>query len=322
MSSKVKKLLRGDNACFIVGLIFIVLILLCGLWAYNISKIDKNNPKYLYDISSIDEYVYINGNDYPLKFASDDTYYYTFVPYFFTKDGKSYYDAYIAAFTKDEYDRVVNAYENASDDDSIITEGVSYVGMSKSIPEEVRKLAIESYPEIFENDINESEFDEFFGNFYILVNADPIDYTGPIMVSIMLLIFGSYFMYRGIKSKIKTKNVMNSDLYIRSIDEIESPEFETNKAILTKNYLVYAESGLNIIPYTDITWIYPHVFRYNGVPNHSVAYYIKGSKKMHLISYGLKESTVNEVLYFIKDKNKDVLFGYTDENKKLYKEMI
>ena len=235
---------------------------------------------------------------------------------------KAYYDAYIAAFTKDEYDRVVNAYENASDDDSIITEGVSYVGMSKSIPEEVRKLAIESYPEIFENDINESEFDEFFGNFYILVNADPIDYTGPIMVSIMLLIFGSYFMYRGIKSKIKTKNVMNSDLYIRSIDEIESPEFETNKAILTKNYLVYAESGLNIIPYTDITWIYPHVFRYNGVPNHSVAYYIKGSKKMHLISYGLKESTVNEVLYFIKDKNKDVLFGYTDENKKLYKEMI
>ena len=148
------------------------------------------------------------------------------------------------------------------------------------------------------------------------------DYSSPIVVAMMLVIFGGYFIIRGIKSKVVTKNTVNSEEFVKAMEEVNSPEWETKKAISTKNYIVYADGGLKIIDYKDVLWVYRHTYRYNGVPNHSLAYYVKGSKKMHLISYGFSEKTVDEMVVYIGKKNPKVLVGYTNENKELFKERV
>ena len=323
MDSRIKKITRGDNICFIVAVIFIVLIALCGLWAYDISKTDIDKPKHLFDIDNVDEYVYINNNDYIWKFATDDAYKYVFIPYYFEHEGETYREVAIAAFEFEQYDKLEKIYEELDENDEFFDEGISYTGMSKIIPEDLKKLAYDAYKEEFpETKVTLDNFEDYFGNYYIVVDASPYDYSGPIVMAIVLLIIGSYFIYRGFKAKKVTKDTLNSDEYIKALEELENPEWETKRAVLTKNYIIYADCGLKIVDYKDITWVYRHTYTYNGVPNHSLAYYVRGSKKMHLISYGFKESTVNEMVNYIGNKNSNILVGYTNENKKLFKEIV
>lgn len=323
MNDKIKKLTKGDNICFIVGIIFIVLIALCGLWAYDISKTDIDNPKHLFDIDMSDEYVYINNNDYLWRFAKDDTYKYVLVPYYFEHEGETYREMAIAAFTESDYEKIEKIYEDAEDDDEIFDKGVYYTGVSKMITSDLKELALEVYQEEYpDTKVTYDNFSDYFGDYYIVVNANPYDYSAPICIAIVLVIIGSYFIYRGFKSKKVTKEVLNSDEYLKALEELDNPEWETKKAILTKNYIIYADSGLKIINYKDIVWVYRHTFTYNGVPNHSLAYYVRGDKKMHLISYGFKESTVNEMVNYVGSKGTNILVGYTDENKKLFKEIV
>ena len=77
--------------------------------------------------------------------------------------------------------------------------------------------------------------------------------------------------------------------------------------------------GFNIISYSDVSWVYRHTVRYNGVPNHAVAYFLLGGKRANMIGCGFNQKVADNLVEHIAKKNSNILVGYTSENRKAHK---
>ena len=309
MNEKLNKMIKKDKILLIVGIGFLIALLACIYWAYDITK--KDVPQIM-EVDKVDEGAYLNTVIVPYGFAvnQDETSWLAIV-----MDENNY--LYIVQLSESQYDVIENYFD--SDEEKVYR----IEGTTKEIDSSIASLAMDAYNEGAEDDdlITEDNFNEYFGYFYLQI-GDAKDISLPVVLGTISLILSLSFGIVGLKAMNKTKKTVESEEYQKAIEEINNPEYENKNAILTKNYIIYSGSGLNIVDYKDVTWVYRHTFRYNGVPNHSLAYYIRGSKKMHLIAFGLSQKSVDEMVEYIGKKNKDVLVGYTKENISKHKEMI
>ena len=115
-------------------------------------------------------------------------------------------------------------------------------------------------------------------------------------------------------------------MIIKKIDlkyELEkntSKYFEKERIYLTDNYIV---SNLNNIlrvnRYEDFIWIYiSKLQQYGSTANIFVRVKTK-NKKQYDIASSLDENKLNEIIDLIKQKNTNILVGFTTENRKEYK---
>ncbi len=96
------------------------------------------------------------------------------------------------------------------------------------------------------------------------------------------------------------------------------------KVYLTKDYIINFAKGLEIIDYNDISWIYPYEFRQNGALTQKSIYVITNNSKTHIIaSVNVSKKMLayfDEIYNSLLLKVPDALHGYTDENRKIFKE--
>ena len=92
---------------------------------------------------------------------------------------------------------------------------------------------------------------------------------------------------------------------------------------MTDKYLVTCFTGLNVINYEDILWLYYQDVSYNYVPVGKYLVAATVNKKRIRIAYSYKNAELLvEIMNKIQEKNNQIMLGFTKENQKKYKELI
>ena len=219
------------------------------------------------------------------------------------------------------------------DVDSINENHVTVKGMTKKIPSDIKKLALEAYNEAVdkENEITSSEFGDYFGLIYL-------DETETDYMQVILLLVGVIGWFAGLAGTIsQIIVVVRLNKTIKKFDEKEwetiNKEMESDDAFyyknaklaLTKNYIIDFAGGFKPIKYRDILWMYKYEYRYNGVKTQVSIILYTEDKKRHVVAalpgYTKKSKEVNkEIMETIMQKNEKMLVGYTKENRNRMKE--
>ncbi len=322
-SKQIKEIVQKSKQNLIIwGVVAICAIVICALSFY---MKDFRKSTSLHDVIAAgekteDKLVHVEVTEKPYGFAyypGDNT-----GKFYFLWDEQY---IYVAFLSESEFNKL--------NVDDIKENHITVKGVTKTIPSDIKKLAIEAYNENVEKEyrITSSTFADYFGLVYL-------DQTGADFVSVMLLVVGAitYFvafcmfianLIGRFKFKKHIKNISDEDWEIlnKELDEEETFYYKSAKLALTKNYVIDFSKGLKAIKYKDILWMYKYEYRYNGVNTQLSIIIFTSDKKRHMIAslvgYTKKSKEINkEIMEAIMDKNKKMLVGYTKENRQQMKE--
>lgn len=300
---KIQKITKKDSLMFIFGVIFIGICALFIFLGINEEKeTDYTNLTHFFDVDKEGVLVYVGATVTPYAVAENESGTEIFAIVSDEKD--------ILYLIKGKVTTLQNLYEDAVGSDVVILKGMSY-----KTEDNIIDFTIEGYNEYAaEEIIDKDNYANYFGEYYLDLDAVPNTMGFYYFMAFIFLPLGLIFIIISFICKKRTQMVMNSDIYPKVSMEAENPELETKDVIFTKNYIVYNQLGLRIVNYNDITWVYRHTLNYNGIPMHSLAFYVKDDKKVKMISLGGKEVIVDEMINYVKERNPSVLVGYTKEN--------
>lgn len=243
---------------------------------------------------------------------------------------------YVINLDKEElkkFNEIVD-YTYNSDENAKIPEKMSIAGMPELISEDLMKMTVQKYREVFENDeYSDEEIIDIIGKYYLNTKTTPNTkqylYLGigsvfivagiiALIVRIILLII-SKLSLRKLEKQFKLEN-----LYIQ-MDSGSAKYYKRQKLMLTKNYLINFYPKIDIIKYEDISWVYVRKNRRRLILHldDSIVVYNK-SKKKYIIattdSYGRKnKESFEEVLEGLCTQAPKALVGFTRENKEAFR---
>lgn len=250
----------------ITVLVFIMLLLLLFI----IYKENENKEaKTLYKVYKENMYCKTELQLVSDSFAIDDM-----KKYYFAMDTKDY--IHIVALDKDEQYKLQSLidYTYSEDENAKQPEPIEIKGVTKTIEYDLKEIAIESYAEIFgENIIDKNNFEDYVSGVYLDTTVDSI-FTQDVFNYIFLItIFESFFLRYYIKLFFVTKRTLKKcdlkgiveDVYSQ-LEEVDTLEFNKDTLFLTRDYIVDITGGLKILRYDEINSIRPFRYVLNGVP--------------------------------------------------------
>ena len=328
MNSNASKFLRqkGLKNFLIVSIIMIitgVILLIIG-----IRIVDDNKNVAAKDYRTLinskndnsGEYVKINISFLPYLFAEETNNYGNIKYYIVVDDDFNYYITRLNDTTLEKLEKLYNNNEKIS---------YELKGYLFSQNKEVKSLAIKTFKEIFLNDkINENNANEYIGKTYL----DEVDRPGLTKKDLLIMlgsgsaIIGVMFVVISIIYIKKTNKTLKKFGKEKLYFELSKPSviyYTKEEICLTDNYIISKLSGLNVIKYEDILWIYNENRMLNGV---SIGFYLIArtkDNKIHQIAWShFNEQIINEIISKIYEKNNNILVGFTDENENKYKNLI
>lgn len=320
--NKLKRIIEPKKTLLIIGLVIIALGLLEG--GALIFLIIRKEPTSLSTVTQENIYSKVDVElvtDYFATLTTDsDLEKY----YFVIEDGYTYIaklDDETFAKLQDNYD-----YNYSTDAEENAPSAVEIVGLSASIPDEIKTFAIEYFQEVEGLDVTEENFNNLVYPYLIDTYSKQTDRMVDIAIIFSLIIMvGLIFIMLYINKIAKIRNGIKK--YSNSLDIIaKEMEKETAKhnrlcrAYITKNYLICYGDIVEIIELSDISWIYPFEYHTNGViTSRSIHVYTKDKKK-HVIGVVNKWKKEKEEAYrsfyqLLMKKTPDALHGYSKENK-------
>jgi len=267
-----------------------------------------------------DKAVKVEVTDIPYGFAyyTDDT---TGKFYFVFDDNQ----IYVAFLSNSDFEKL--------NDEKLSEHPATIYGYTKTLPSDIKKLAIKAYNDGLEDEyqINSADFDSYFGTLYL-------DTTEQNISAILCLIIGAFGSLVGfcgfiaqliynlrLKSRIKKISDEDWEIVNQELDDKETFYYKNAKIALTPNYLIDFAKGIDVIKYKDILWMYKYELRQNGIKTQMSIIIFTLDKKRHVIAaldgFTKKSKVVNEeIMETIMKKNANMLVGYTKENRKKMKE--
>ena len=175
--------------------------------------------------------------------------------------------------------------------------------------------------------ITEDNFSSYFGNTYFDETKDPNEDMFIVSVSIFItcitLFIVSLILY--IVKKVKIKKVIKEygkETLENEILNSKTKHYEKLKVFVTCDKVISYNDYLIVKKISDIIWLYNLKRYYNGVlVKISLLCFDKNKHKQELTS-SKKEQELLELIEEIVSKNKNIMEGYTKENKKSYKDYI
>ena len=141
-----------------------------------------------------------------------------------------------------------------------------------------------------------------------------------LLANATIMLFIKYSI-TSIKIKRFDKNYFK-DVIFNDLRKGTTENYSKYKIIFTDEYLISLQD-LRVVYYKDIIWAYPYTINYGGIVNLTVK---TNNKKTYYVaeSSGNPDNyyMINEFIKIIKKKNKSLLVGFNDENKKKYKKLI
>lgn len=284
---------------------------------------DKNKSENLETIimskdenkESLHTFVEVKKNPYKFAVSNDTT-----DAYYILTDGNYLYVAYMS---ESDYNKVNDEKDY---DGTIKIEGITGIPSS-----DVKKLAIDTYNELFEAELTTADYDIYFGDVYIDMTKEYSSSTNIlIVIGFIALLVGIICLIINIAKKISySKNIKKlSRVELKHInDELNDPKsfyYNYAKVYLTENYIVSISLPFCVIKYADILWMYKHVQRTNGIKtNEAIILKDMFNKSYSVASMSLstkaKTEQFEEIMNTISQKNPNILVGYTKENINEYK---
>lgn len=325
MNNEALKILKENkkNLLVTLGISILGIILIIIGAAFSISPEDLEPKEYDELISNKqdtpDDYATVTITYLPYLFAEKDTDYGT-KKYYMIFDENGY--PYIARLTDETYKKLEAKYDNGEDISYKIT------GFLSAQETELRKLAIESHKELFEDSkITDENYELYFGKTFIDEEYVPSTTIEIIFISIggISLIVGLICFIVCIVGVIRFKKTLNKygkDELEYELAKSSTIYYKKQEVCLTDNYVITTFMGLDVIKYEDILWLYNENRRYNFI---SIGKYLiarTNNKKAIQLSYVYKnEAKLIEIMNKIHEKNPKILIGFTKENQNAYKEM-
>lgn len=245
--------------------------------------------------------------------------------YYFVSDGTY---LYIVNLDSTTFNKLQNIHKYTYGEIQEKPENVVIAGIADNMPSELKDLALKTYNGWFpEAGVTKENFEEYFGSYVLNVKEKPMSNTfdtALAVAGIVLVINGILFITFAIsyfKSKKNEKQIINSDSFVRFIENYNDPEkvaFEKQKMILTKEFLISYSYTLEVIEYKNILWMYPFIQKRNGFEvSRSIILLDKYGKKFTVccISSSKKNlAAFDEIYQKIAEHCPNALFGYTHEN--------
>lgn len=293
---------------------------------YSVMQDKKANAIGLTEAKDIGEYacVEVHGmTDYFAEQTFDSS---TSEKYYFVGDENYLYIANIDSEKIKDLDKILNGSEEEE------ASPVRICGSTESIPSELKKLAISSYNELYEQEfLTNDNFYDYLGGYYIDTQKGPEDeFIAQSLVAVVFLVVGVIILlvyYNDVRKTKKTLAKYASEIEAIKM-EIAAPDTlydKKAKVFLTNKRIINVASGMEIYDYKDIIWVYPHELRQNGYTTQKSIYVVTSDKKAHIIA-NISTSKKNnikfdEIYESLMIKMPDALHGYTQENRQKVKEM-
>lgn len=258
------------------------------------------------------------------------------VPYLFaTKEEKgskeSYYFAideynywYIVRLTDKTYKKLEEQYNADKENFKYVLKGYIY-----NDPSELKRLAISAYNENLEESaekLTSTNFKDYLGSTYLDETKTPFDGTASTLigVGIGVVIISSIFLIIYISQATKIKSTLKKYDVEDLKDELNNcdmNEYKKQSIYLTNKYIISTLNGLDAFEYKDILWIYNEKRKQNGVSLGVWLIVCTADRKRIQVARAQKDDILIEIMTKIKEKNQDILVGFTGDNNKQYKEL-
>lgn len=310
--------------------IFCAIIVLCSILTYFGFRLENELENK--DLIEYSELVHSDEKENEhVKFTT------TYLPYEFaeSEDDYSTYTYYMLPDTKDILyivrltDLTVASMETAY---KLDPENYSYelYGYTHEIPDDLKQIAIESYNEIYEEEIvNNDNFKDYLGITYMdETNAPSSDLyvamfslgISGIAICFALLIYIIIVLIR-FKSKVNKFGQGDLEMHLSSPMTLN---YSKSEVYLTNDYIISTAKGIDFYKYEDLAWMYLHKQYYNGILTHMHLIGLSKNKNKKLtLAYNRKdEEILKEIANKILEKNPNILIGFNKENKQKYKEII
>ncbi len=313
----------------------IILMLIGGLFIgliYYGTKEDLKNPIAMNKTANYDEgtYAYIDVKlmtDYFATYSEDDV---VKSKYYFVWDDNY---SYIACLNEDTFKQLKSIFDYSYREGEMEEpKSVRIYGNTTGIADDLKKLAIENYNKIYNEEfLNDENAFSYLGMYYL--NTAETPQTDAIYSYILFgipVVLGIVFIIIYILNSKRTKKTL--EVYGPELEKIKmdiyAPETLYNKpgrVYLTNEYILSYAKGLEIFKYEDIVWIYPYELKQNGFTTQKSIHVVTKDAKAHVIanmSMSKKKMLVFDELYnTLLLKVPNALHGYSKENSLKAKEM-
>lgn len=324
------KNIKSSKITLIVGILFLLSSLVSGIIVYYNKDKEMKNVKALAEVKKEEVYASVDVQVMTDYFATND---YAGIEHktYFVWDNEYLYIVDLNDKTRESLNAIYD-YSYAEEKQEEKPNSVTIKGMTKTIPSDLKKIAIDAYNTLYDEKIlNTSNFSDYLGVVYLDTYESPMtDLTTELIVCLPFLIIGVIVIFVYFRKNMVTKKCIEKlegkwEEVLQEMDASDNFYFKKAKVYVTRNYVVSYAGGLEVYPYSDIVWIYPHEYRYNGsLSQKSIMMVTKNGKahKLATISASKKNlNTFDEMYDTLMNRMPNVLSGYTKENKDKAKEL-
>ncbi len=307
----------------IILTLIVSLIFLFSFFIFLSAKPEKE-AIYAIEASNENEYVYMDVSFLTDCFAQYETNSYQDDYYFIGDDDY----LVIAKLSKSNFESLkdINSYTYGDIDTKPANARIT--GMTKTIPDELKKLALEYYNKLYPNNVQTTDtIENYIGNYYIDTEDTPMSDVFDTIIILFIVFFITLVILVLIQiiNKVKSKNqvaILKSNNELEKIsleyDLSDKEIFEKQKVILLNSYIIDYSGFLKVIKYSDIIWLYIFIQRINGIESTKDINILTNSKKRYNIclqsAIGKDQVILNEIFEKIIKRCPNALVGYTNEN--------
>ncbi len=324
------KNIKAGKITLIISILFIIMSIISGIIVYYRMNQAMNNVKPLADIEENNQYASVDVQLMSNFFATND---YAGIEHktYFVWDENYIYIVDLNDKNREALNTIFD-YSYRGDKEEEQPDPVTIKGMTKAIPSDLKKIAIDAYNELYgEKKLNTTNFKDYFGVVYLDTFESPMtNITTEFIVCLPTLIIGFIILFVYFRKNSTTKKCIQKmenkwDDLLNEMDASDTFHYKKAKIYITRNYLVNYANGLEVYNYQDMVWIYPFEYRYNGsLSQKSIFVVTKDSKahKLATVSASKKNLILFDELYdTFLNRVPNVLSGYTKENREKAKEM-
>ena len=173
-------------------------------------------------------------------------------------------------------------------------------------------------------DIN--DYKDYFGDVLINTTVGPNDNTKYMWLTFALFafLFDMVFVIIYTSSNKSIKNTMKrlSDSEAeQALQQISLSDSNDKKLILTSDYVISKDSHF-AAKYSDILWAYKNITTYSGIVKLPCLVLRFADNSEIRVALKDNDTVYENVFEAFAERNPEMLIGYTQENKKAYKQLV